>query len=140
MEAVDDVAAGDHVGGGEVFEGLALSGVVGVDTAVDPDAQEHPGLGGLDGTAYGRTEVLPPGDGVGLVGRGLRGERPGGGLKEAGALKVGGQDGEAARTWTAPAPLSCHLAVSSSTAASGAVPVGCHSPRTSLDQVFRVCR
>lgn len=33
MEAVDDVAAGDHLGGGEVFEGLALGGVLGVDAA-----------------------------------------------------------------------------------------------------------
>ncbi|MFE6070085.1 hypothetical protein [Streptomyces sp. NPDC056525] len=36
---VDDVAAGDHLGGGEVFEGLALGGVLRVDSAVDPDAQ-----------------------------------------------------------------------------------------------------
>ncbi|MBT2478157.1 hypothetical protein [Streptomyces sp. ISL-94] len=36
VEAVDDVTAGDDLGGGEVFEGLALSGVVGVDSAGDP--------------------------------------------------------------------------------------------------------
>ncbi|WP_331723474.1 transposase family protein [Streptomyces sp. NBC_00122] len=39
VEAVDDVAAGDHLGGGEVFEGLALGGVVGIDSAVGPDAE-----------------------------------------------------------------------------------------------------
>ncbi|WP_405959039.1 hypothetical protein OG239_03515 [Streptomyces sp. NBC_00868] len=34
---VDEVAAGDHLGGGEGFEGLALVGVGGVDPAVGPD-------------------------------------------------------------------------------------------------------
>ncbi|MFH8753375.1 hypothetical protein ACH4GK_37710 [Streptomyces rimosus] len=34
-ERVDQVTAGDHVGGGEVFEGLALGSVVWVDAAVD---------------------------------------------------------------------------------------------------------
>lgn len=60
MEAVDDVAAGDHVGGDEVFEGLALSGVVRVDAAVDPDAQEDLGLNGLDGAADVRMGFFLP--------------------------------------------------------------------------------
>ncbi|MFI8385759.1 hypothetical protein [Streptomyces sp. NPDC085540] len=67
MEPVDDVAAGDHLGGGEVFEGLVLGGVVRVDSAVDPDAEEVLGLGGLDRAAYGRVGPLPPGEGVDLV-------------------------------------------------------------------------
>lgn len=58
-EAVDHVAAGGHVGGGEVFEGLALGGVAGVDAAVDPDAQEDLRLGGLDGAADAGAGVLP---------------------------------------------------------------------------------
>ncbi|MBT2449980.1 hypothetical protein J7F03_23470 [Streptomyces sp. ISL-43] len=49
MEAVDDVAAGDHLGVGEVFEGLALSGVAGVEAAIDPDAEAVLRLDGLDG-------------------------------------------------------------------------------------------
>ncbi|MFJ4843302.1 hypothetical protein [Streptomyces sp. NPDC088746] len=59
MEAVDDVAAGDHLGGGEVFEGLALGGVLGVDAAVDPDAEECLGLGRLDRAADVGAGVLP---------------------------------------------------------------------------------
>lgn len=58
MEAVDDVAVDDHLGGGEVFEGLTLGGVVGVDVAVDPDAEECLGFGWLDGGVSGMT--LPP--------------------------------------------------------------------------------
>lgn len=65
---VDEVTAGDHVGGGEVFEGLALGGVAGVDAAVDPDAQEDVRLDGLDRAADVGAGVLPSGDGVGLVG------------------------------------------------------------------------
>lgn len=65
---VDEVTAGDHVGGGEVFEGLALCGIGGVDAAVDPDAQENLRLDGLDRAAYGGVGLLPSGDGVGLVG------------------------------------------------------------------------
>jgi hypothetical protein len=38
---VDDVAAGDHVGGGEVFEGLALGGVAGVARSQARDAAEQ---------------------------------------------------------------------------------------------------
>ncbi|WP_327692429.1 hypothetical protein [Streptomyces sp. NBC_00459] len=49
------------------FEGLALGGVAGVDSAVDPDAEEDLGLGGLDGAADVGAGVLPPGDGVALV-------------------------------------------------------------------------
>jgi hypothetical protein len=39
------------LGGGEVFEGLALGGVAGGDSAVDPDAEEDLGLSGLDRAA-----------------------------------------------------------------------------------------
>ncbi|MFG2630836.1 hypothetical protein [Streptomyces sp. NPDC048473] len=66
--AVDDVAAGDHLGGGEIVEGLPLGGVCGVNAAVDPDAEEDLGLHGLDGAADVRTGVLPPGDGFRLIG------------------------------------------------------------------------
>ncbi|MFJ4741096.1 hypothetical protein [Streptomyces sp. NPDC088775] len=67
MEAVDDVAARDHVGGSEVFEGLTLGGVAGVDSAVDPDAQEDLRLGGLDGAADVGARVLPSRERVDLV-------------------------------------------------------------------------
>ena len=67
MEAVEDVAAGDCLGSGKVVEGLALGGVVRVNSTVDPDAEEDLGLGGLDRTAYGRVGPLPPGEGVDLV-------------------------------------------------------------------------
>ncbi|MEU4732085.1 hypothetical protein [Streptomyces sp. NPDC023588] len=68
MEAVDDAAGDDHLGGGQVFPGLTLRGVVRVDASVDPDAQEDLGLGGLDRTSYGSVGLLPPGEGVDLVG------------------------------------------------------------------------
>ncbi|WP_406739577.1 hypothetical protein OG365_40990 (plasmid) [Streptomyces sp. NBC_00853] len=68
VEAVDDAAGYDHLGGGEVFQGLALGGVVGLDASVDPDAQEDLGFGGLDRAAYGRVGLLPSGEGVDLVG------------------------------------------------------------------------
>ncbi|WP_150211689.1 hypothetical protein [Streptomyces venezuelae] len=67
MEAVDGVAAGDHLGGGEVCDGLTLGGVGGVDSAVNPDAEEDLGRGGLDRAAHGRVGVLASGEGVGLV-------------------------------------------------------------------------
>lgn len=68
MELVDDVAARDHVGGGEVFEGPVVGGVRGVDVAAGPDAEEGLGPDGLEGAADVRAGSLAPGDGVGLVG------------------------------------------------------------------------
>ncbi|MEU4206177.1 hypothetical protein AB0B79_39905 [Streptomyces sp. NPDC039022] len=66
MELVDEIAARDHLRGGDVFEGLALGGVGGVDAA--PDTQEGLGLDELDRAADVRVGVGPLGDGVGLVG------------------------------------------------------------------------
>ncbi|ATZ22071.1 hypothetical protein ACFZBM_39360 [Streptomyces lavendulae] len=65
---VDDVAARDHIGGGEVFEGLPLGGVAGGDSAADPDPQENLCFEGLDRAADGCVRLRPAGDGAGLVG------------------------------------------------------------------------
>ncbi|MFE4632731.1 hypothetical protein ACFRJ1_05030 [Streptomyces sp. NPDC056773] len=67
MEAVDDAVGVDHLGGGKVFQRLALRSVVRVDASVDPDMQEDPGLGGLDRAAYGGVGLLPSPEGVDLV-------------------------------------------------------------------------
>ncbi|WP_327245129.1 hypothetical protein [Streptomyces sp. NBC_01320] len=68
-EDVDDVAAGDHVAGGEAFEGLALGCIAGVDAAVAPDAQEDLRFDGLDRAAYGGVRLLPAGDASAWPGR-----------------------------------------------------------------------
>ncbi|MFD7915078.1 hypothetical protein ACFV30_30875 [Streptomyces sp. NPDC059752] len=60
MEAVDDVSTDDHLGGGEVFEGVVLAGVGGVDPAFNEIPWQDVGFLGLDG---GRRGALEPGDG-----------------------------------------------------------------------------